>query len=291
MKNQIIALVVVALLGMSFRSDKPAYRIFNSDGKEVKYEKMMKDLAEADVVCFGERHNDPILHWLQYEVTADLFSVKDQELVLGAEMYESDNQMILDEYFEGLITDKKFEDEAKLWDNYQTDYKPVLEFARENGLRFVATNIPRRYANLVYSKGFEGLEELSDEAKAYIAPLPVDYDPELPGYQAMLQMSAMGGGHGGTNENLPKSQAIKDATMAHFILQNWSSGKLFIHFNGSYHSDNFEGIVWYLKNSKPELKVKTITAEYQEDLESMNEEFAGTADYIVIIPESMTKTY
>ena len=104
-------------------------------------------------------------------------------------------------------------------------------------------------------------------------------------------MSAMGGGHGGTNENLPKSQAIKDATMAHFILQNWSSGKLFIHFNGSYHSDNFEGIVWYLKNSNPELKIKTITAEYQDDLDSLNEETAGTADYIIVVPENMTKTY
>jgi uncharacterized iron-regulated protein len=291
MKTQIIALVVVAVLGMSFRSDKPAYRIFNSEGKEVKFEKMMKDLAEADVVCFGERHNDPIIHWLQYEVTADLFGVKQQDLVLGAEMYESDNQLIMDEYFTGLISDTKFEAEARLWDNYKTDYKPVLEFARENDLRFVATNIPRRYASLVYSSGFEGLEELSDQAKAYIAPLPVDYDPELPGYKSMLKMSAMGGGHGGTNENLPRSQAIKDATMAHFILQNWSSGKLFIHFNGSYHSDNFEGIVWYLKNSNPDLNIKTITAEYQDALDSLNEETAGKADYIVVIPESMTKTY
>ena len=93
------------------------------------------------------------------------------------------------------------------------------------------------------------------------------------------------------NENLPRSEAIKDATMAHFILQNWSPGKLFIHFNGSYHSDNFEGIVWYLKNSNPDLVIKTITMEYQHDLDSMKEEFAGKADYIVIVPENMTKTY
>jgi len=196
----------------------------------------------------------------------------------------------MDEYFSGLITGKKFEDEARLWANYSTDYKPVLEFAKDNGLRLVATNIPRRYANLVYNKGFEGLEELSDEARSFVAPLPVDYDPDLPGYKAMLNMGGMGD-HGKPKENLPKSQAIKDATMAHFILQNWSAGKLFIHFNGSYHSDNFEGIVWYLKNSNPELNIKTITTEYQQDLDSMNEDFAGKADYIIVVPENMTKTY
>ena len=290
MKTQIIALSLVSFLGISMGPDKPAYRIFNSQGKEVKFEKMMRDLAEADVVCFGERHNDPIIHWLQYEVTASLFRVKDQDLVMGAEMYESDNQIIMDEYFSGLITSSKFEEEARLWNNYQTDYKPVLEFARENGLRLVATNIPRRYANVVFHKGFEGLEGLSAEARSYIAPLPIDYDPELPGYKAMLNMGGMGG-HGQSNENLPRSEAIKDATMAHYILQNWSPGKLFIHFNGSYHSDNFEGIVWYLRNSNPDLAIKTITTEYQQDLDSMKEEFAGKADYIVIVPENMTKTY
>jgi uncharacterized iron-regulated protein len=290
MKTQIMAMAVVAFLGMSFRSDIPAYRIFDSEGRAVKFEKMMKDLAGADVICFGERHNDPIVHWLQYEVTAALYRIKEQDLVLGAEMYESDNQLIMDEYFAGLITGKKFEEEARLWKNYQTDYKSVLEFAREHGLRFVATNIPRRYADIVHSKGFEGLDELSAEARSYIAPLPVDYDPELSGYKAMLMMGPMGG-HGEVNENLPRSQAIKDATMAHFILENWSDGKLFIHFNGSYHSDNHEGIVWYLKNSNSGLNIITMTTEYQEDLESMHEEFAGKADYIVIVDEDMTKTH
>jgi uncharacterized iron-regulated protein len=290
MKTQLIALALVAFLGLSFSSDKPAYRIFNAEGKEVKFAKMVKDLVEADVICFGERHNDPIIHWLQYEVTAEIFQMKEEALVLGAEMYESDNQLIMDEYFAGLITDKKFEDEARLWDNYATDYKPVLEFARENRIRFIATNIPRRYANIVYNKGFEGLEELSGEARSFIAPLPVEYDPELPGYKAMLNMGGMGG-HGKPNENMPRSQAIKDATMAYFILKNWSPGKVFIHFNGSYHSDNFEGIVWYLKNSNPELNIRTITTEYQQEIDSMNEDFSGKADYIIVVPETMTKTY
>ena len=134
-----------------------------------------------------------------------------------------------------MIPEAKFEDEARLWQNHKTDYKPLLQFAFEQGIRFVATNVPRRYANLVYRKGFEGLDSLSDEAKKYLPPLPVAYDPELPGYKSMREMGQMG--HGKVSDNLPKAQAIKDATMAHFILKNWSAGKQLLHFNGAYHSD------------------------------------------------------
>ena len=254
---------------------------------------MLKGMEEADIIIFGEYHDNPIAHWLQKELTADLHRMKRDSLVLGAEMFESDNQLLLDEWLNGNITESKFEDEARLWKNYKTDYKPLLKFAVDSGLYFVASNVPRRYANLVFRKGFEGLEDLSEEAKSYLAPLPVPYDPELPGYKMMLQMGAHGGGGMGHMDpaNLPRAQAIKDATMAHFILENWSSGKVFLHFNGSGHSDNREGIVWYLLQSNPDLNIITITTKMQEDPSELEEESAGKADYTILVPESMTRTY
>ena len=57
---------------------------------------MMKDLEEADIIFFGELHTDPIGHWLQIEMTRELFDLKQGDLMLGAEMFESDNQLILD---------------------------------------------------------------------------------------------------------------------------------------------------------------------------------------------------
>jgi len=205
-------------------------------------------------------------------------------------MFESDNQMVLDEYLAGQIKQSSFEKEARLWKNYNTDYKPLVEFAKENGLPFIATNIPRRYASVVHKNGFEGLDAFSDEAKKLIAPLPVKYDPELKGYKAMMEMmGGMGGGH--ANANLPKAQAIKDATMAHFILENWEAGKTFIHYNGTYHSNDFEGIVWYLKQEKPDLQILTIASVEQDTITDLKEEHVGVADYILCVPTSMTKTY
>ncbi len=288
MRNMLIPLLM-AVLSLAFVTDKPAYRIYNPKGKDIPYSKMVRQLADADIIFFGELHDNPIAHWLQRELTGDLHASGENQLVLGAEMFESDNQLLLDEYLSGMITEAKFEDEARLWQNHKTDYKPLLQFAFQQGIPFIATNVPRRYANLVYREGFEGLESLSEEAKAYLPPLPVPYDPELPGYKSMMEMGQMG--HGKVSENLPKAQAIKDATMGYFILKNWSSGKQFLHFNGAYHSDNAEGIVWYIREQEPELKISTITTVLQESTDSLEQASAGKADFTIVVPKNMTRTY
>jgi len=285
-----LLIISLAILMLSFKSDKPAYKLFDGDGKESKYSKLIKDASEADIVFYGELHNDPVSHWLELEVTKDLHRLKADKLMLGAEMFERDDQLIINEYLNDMYESGKFEPEAKLWRNYKTDYKPLLEFAKENKLRFIATNIPRRYASMVNRSGFEILDSLSDEAKKYIAPLPISYDPELKGYKDMLDMGS-GNGMAHANNNLPKAQAIKDATMAFSILQHWEKGSTFIHFNGSYHSRNFEGIIWYLLQSRPDLKIVTIETVLQEDISELKEENLGIASYVVCVPESMTKTY
>ncbi len=269
--------------------EKHAYRIFDRTGELSSYHEMLAESMWTDIVLFGELHNNPIAHWLQYELGRDLYALKGDQLVLGAEMFEADDQIILDEYFSGQILERHFKAEAKLWNNYDTDYRPLVEFARENGLRFVATNIPRRYAALVHRKGFEALKELSEQGKSAIAPLPVPYDAELPGYRAMLEMEGMPA-HG--TENFPKAQAIKDATMAHFIIRNLVGGGLFLHLNGAYHSNNDEGIVWYLHQytEKP-LSVMTISTVEQDSVKQLDEEHGGLADFIIVVPATMTKTY
>ena len=70
----------------------------------------------------------------------------------------------------------------------------------------------------------------------------------------------------------------------------WSDGKLFFHFDGAYHSDNFEGIVWWINKLKPGLNIKTISTVYQKDIEHLNEDNIDRANYIFAIPETMTKT-
>ena len=286
-----IASTLVAILTLSFRSDNPAYNLYDSEGQDVIYEKMIEKISSADVVFFGELHDNPIAHWLEYEVTADLFRLAGKKLVLGAEMFEADNQLLLDEYLGSEYAADKFEAEVKLWKNYKTDYKPLVEFAQKHRLPFIATNVPRRYASMVSRGGFEELDSLTAEAKRYIAPLPVSYDPELKCYKDMMSMHGMPGMGGKPNENLPKAQAVKDATMAHFIAENLEEGMIFIHYNGAYHSDNYLGIIHYLKLYRPGIKVATISTVLQDDITKPDPENLGIADFIITIPATMTRTY
>jgi uncharacterized iron-regulated protein len=286
MKTKIILTVILATILFSFKGDKKAFQLYDSKGKQTSYEKLLADAKQADIVLFGELHDNPIIHWLQMELTKDLFEVKKQNLVLGAEMFEADDQIAINEYLQGKMSDKTLKDEVKLWSNFKTDYKPLLDFAKNNQLNFVAANIPRRYANLVYNKGIEKLDSLDAEAKKWICPLPMKYDGNLKCYKDIFESA---GGHGG--ENLPKSQAVKDATMAHFILKNWSKGKLFIHYNGTYHSNNHQGIERYLKQENKDLKIFTIAATEQSNVDTLAKESMNLGDYIIVTPEGMTKTH
>ena len=282
-------LIFLAFILMAFSNGNPAYRLFNENGKPIRYQKMIKQIGDADIILFGELHNNPISHWLELRLTKDLHALKGEKLVLGAEMFEADNQEFVTAYLNGKIDEEQFMDTTRLWKNYTTDYRPLLEFAKENKIHFVASNIPRRYASKVFRGGFEVLEELSTKEKEWIAPLPVKYDAELPGYKSMKEM----GMHMSAEklDNFPKAQAIKDATMAHFIMENWKEGQQFIHYNGAYHSNNYEGIVWYLNQENPDLNIVTIYTATAEDIRKMDPKLKGKNTYCIVVPEDMTKTY
>ena len=282
MKKSILLLLFFTIV--TFAQDKKAYQLFDKNGKKVSYKKLLKAAEGTQVVLFGEFHNNAISHWLELELTKDV--AENKAVVLGAEMLEADNQKQVNQYLNGDINQKKLDSTARLWPNYKTDYKPLVDFAKENKLQFIATNIPRRFASLVSKKGFEALEKLTDEEKTWIAPQPIPYDATLPGYVEMLKMM---GEH--TSPNMPKAQASKDATMAYFINKNLKDGTTFIHYNGSYHSDNFEAISWYLKTYQPNVKIVTISSVEQKDLTKLDMENHNKANFIIVIDEDVTKTY
>lgn len=271
----------------SFAQDNPAYVIFDAKGKKVSYSKMEKALLKKKFVFFGELHNNPVAHWLQLSVLEALYAVHGSNLIAGSEMFERDNQGILTDFQKGSVDAKKFEDSCRLWANYKTDYKPMLLFANEHNIRWVATNIPRRYASLVFKKGTSALDTLTALEKSWIAPLPFPVDTNLSQYKNLLE-NAM---HNGVN--FVNAQAIKDATMGNSIAGAMTPNTVFYHLNGSYHSDFHQGILWYLNQyGKFSLSdMITVSTVSQENLKKLDKEFIGKADFIICVPEKMTKTH
>ena len=267
--------------------DKPAYVLYDNAGKAITYSQLIKQLEKYDVVFLGEMHNCPITHWLEFEITRSLYHIHKDKLMLGEEMMESDNQLILNEYLQRKISYDRFEEEARLWPNYSTDYSPVVYFAKENKIPFIATNVPRRYANAVKNGGLEVLDSLSDEAKRYIAPLPISFNYDEKESEAAFSM--MGGQKSGDNYKLAQAQAVKDATMGWFIAHNMKDK--FLHINGSYHSDWKGGIIPYLLQYRPGTSVVTVTSVRQENTDKLDEENKGRADFYICVPEDMVTSY
>lgn len=278
----------VALSAFAQKGYKKAYTIFDAEGKEIEYETLIKKIASYNVVLLGEIHNCTIVHWLEYEIARSLYQEHGTSFAMGAEMFEADNQLIIDEYMQSVITYDRFEDEVRLWPNYSTDYSPYLYFAKENKIPFVATNVPRRYANVVKNRGLQYLDSLSFEAKTYLPPLPITFktDEGENSPFALMQMFSKGESN---STYMAQAQAIKDATMAWNIAKTKSH--YFLHIQGNYHSDFKQGIVPYLQEYAPELRVVTICNIRQDDISSLDEENIGRADFYIAVPTDMSVSY
>jgi hypothetical protein len=280
MKN-ILFILSIFLCAEGFSQE--AFAFFTQNGKRTSYRKLLRKSKKADIVLFGEYHNNPIAHWLEVKLTKDLLGKR--SLILGAEIFERDNQDALDGYLEGTIDQKGLDTLARLWKNYKTDYKPWVDLAKREKLPIVATNIPRKYANLVYKKGLQALDTLPSAERKWIVSLPFPYDGNLSQYEKMKKMARH------NPENLPMAQAIKDATMAESIETHYKKESLFLHLNGSYHSDFFQGIYWYLRKRNPNLKILTISTLSQSSLKKLPTEAYGQADFILVVDEDMTGSY
>src|SRR5690554_1867282 len=153
MKNLFILLILVTQYAFSYHTEP--FQIYNKKGKKVSVNKFFRNLESSEIILFGELHNNPISHWLQLKVTKYLHHKN--TIALGAEMLDANNQVQLNNYLAGHISQATFDSTATLWMNYKTDYKPLVDFAKSNNIDFIATNIPRKYASFVYRNGLEAL--------------------------------------------------------------------------------------------------------------------------------------
>jgi uncharacterized iron-regulated protein len=265
------------------------YKIFDtSSGQSIDLQQLLEKSAQADVVLFGELHNAAIAHWVQLQLLKSL-SQENESLALGGEFFETDDQLNINEYFQGFLTDKNFETEAKIWNNYLVDYKPLLVFAKSKSIHFFGSNVPRKYASLVSRKGLSALNELSPEAITFLPPLPIPMDKSLPGYQDMKEMM-----HGSASMNIDymiEAQALKDASMAEQIIKALQKRQKVFHINGAYHSNNKEGIVWYLNLKNPNLKIVTISTIEQDQPIVIDEKSKLLVDFILVLPTDSPKSY
>ena len=115
------------------------------------------------------------------------------------------------------------------------------------------------------------------------------FDPTVKAYAEMADKM---GSHVPQNMlTIQLAQASKDATMAHFSLKNFSPGDLLFHFQGSYHSNYNQGIIWWINKIQPGINIKSITTVMQSEWDKMSkEDKSEIANYIIVVPDNMTRT-
>lgn len=288
MKYPVIALFFILSISSHAQEELVSFQ-FYSEGKELSFSEVASQLSNSDVVLFGEYHDHAMIHWLQLKMAQEL--IKRRELIMGGEFFETDDQLLLDELSAGITPFKKFEAEAKLWPNYETDYAPLIRLAVDSQTTFIATNTPRRYASFVVKFGADTLKNLPKESRELLPPMPMPFSWDTPGYAEMKDMMSGGHGMGMDPDKMVQAQALKDYTMAYNIVENREKNELFFHINGDFHSADYGGIYWYLKELKPKLDVQTIKIEQAELPSDYQDSWTSGGDFILVVPSDFTKTH
>ncbi|MBL7738996.1 MAG: ChaN family lipoprotein [Chitinophagaceae bacterium] len=259
--------------------------------KSTTIEQIAADCRDADVLFFGEEHNDSAGHYLETEIFKALYKLYGDRLALSMEMFETDCQLVLDEYLAGYISEDRFIKESRPWNNYK-DYKPAVEFAKQNKLDVIAANPPRRYVNMVSRKGMKSLDSLPKASKKYLPPLPYD---TLSGRYYEKFKGFMGGGSPGTNNpRIYYSQSLWDAGMSYsmYKYRKKNKDKKIFHMVGRFHCDEKLGTLAQLQNRKSSLRILNISCFSDASFDNPDwSKFSHLGDYIIITDPGLKKTF
>ncbi len=137
----------------------PASLVDAATGKEIDLETLLAAVRTKQVLYVGERHDQPLDHNVQYSILRHLHR-EEPSLAIGMEMFQTPYQQPLDEWRAGRIDETVLRRETeydKRWGFDFSMYRPILEYARSNGIEVVALNAPRELAYAVAKDGVDGL--------------------------------------------------------------------------------------------------------------------------------------
>lgn len=275
------------------------YRIYSvKAAKEVTVNEIAEDMKNADVLFYGEEHNDSVTHYLEHKIYETLFQKYNSSIALSMEMFERDVQPIMNEYLTSDVREKNFKKDARVWSNYK-DYRPMVEFSKLNKLDVICANAAGRYSNLAGRKGQKGLMELPLESKKYFAPLPYDtasgkYHEKLVGLFDQGSSKKKKQPSMGDSFSLVMAQSLWDATMAFSISEYFEKNltKKIFQVNGRFHSDEYFAVVTQLKKYSLKARVLVISSGSDESFPNIDwKKFENQGDYIIITDPKVPKTY
>lgn len=287
---------VIAPAAALAAGDATGYRIVApATVSDATHAQMVAQLSRADVVFFGEQHDDPETHRAEAELL-EAIGRTGRPVVLSLEMFERDVQGVVDDYLAGRIDEKEFLARSRPWDRYATDYRRMVELAKERRWSVVAANVPRSLASAVGRKGLAAFDTLTPKERTYAAKdnvCPKDdyrarflesmqsHSPGAPSTAAAPSPAAppatpvarpatpspgavmSGGLPPAMAERFYVAQCVKDEAMAEAIVTARLAAPrnaIVVHYDGAFHSDYSQGTVSRVKRRQPGWTLAVVTA-------------------------------
>ena len=296
-RRALICLLVT--LSATAGSQKPItdqnYRVFHGDGSPATLDDIIQAAQRVNVTFIGETHDDPVAHYLEVEI---LNRVAGPGWTLSLEMFERDVQGVLDEYLDGLIEERDLIASGRAWGNYRSNYKPLIEIAKDKHMPVIAANAPKRYLDIVSKKGQAGLMVLSPEAKRMLPPLPYpaasqayrerfehEMNEEMGKAKAASQHTSKPVEHRAEADYSLQAQSLWDASMADSIATFLKDhpDKHVLQINGAFHSEYRQGILEHLGRYRPDTTALVVTILRDKSFPSWKQaDMKGTGDFVIV---------
>jgi uncharacterized iron-regulated protein len=222
----------------------------------LELEQALEALVDYNVIFFGEDHDSRIAHEGELILFTELAG-RDTSLVLALEMFERDVQDAIDAYLRGTIPEDKFLELGRPWPNYQEDYRPLVELAKDRGIPVIAANVPRRIAAGVAMADEISPDGMGKDSIYFPQNLHLDSEEYYKRFAALMEKMPHSLPMKGLKvKALYKAQVLKDAVMA-ASLEPFLDRRIFF-CCGRFHSEYHLGIPYQLQKNHPELKIAVV---------------------------------
>jgi len=210
------------------------------------------------------------------------------------EMFERDVQYVLDEYLASEIGEEHLLSSGRSWRSYRTDYRPLIEYAKEHKIPVVAGNAPRRYVNRVTRMGPESLAELSAAARATLPPLPyaAASAPYAERFHETMKKVPRDPARPFDPQKGLAAQSLWDASMAYAIaeaMMKHPRAKI-VQLNGSFHSEYRQGILDHLEIYRPGTKSVVVTIAPFKSFPEWDTELSAKGDFVIVTDPSLVRS-
>jgi uncharacterized iron-regulated protein len=281
--------------GLSPLADLTTYLLVDpATGSAVTVSAAAARLADADVVFLGESHRHPGNHLAQMALFRALHENR-EDLALSLEQFERDVQPVLDQYLAGDIGEATLRDKGRVWDNYRVSYRPLVEYAKANGLPVIAAEVPNMVVRCVGRQGPDFLDTLPAGKRQWAAArLRLNDGPYKDRFMAFASGSGSHGEPDGESDEISEAvlrsfaaQVTRDETMAESIVTHIEAhpGRQVVHLNGSFHSAAFLGTAERVAWSRPDLKIAVVHPIEVEDpgVPAIPQDKLGEGTFLLLI--------